>query len=93
MLLVVQFVSTNGREVGTASQEEVKLGVGYTINGEELPFGMMPSTLEDLASVEVVYESTCQALCVGELRHVTLLAVIVCSHAWLEDFHCQVPHL
>lgn len=56
----------HGREVGAASQEEVKLGVGYTINGEELPFGMMPSTLEDLASVEVVYESTCAKRCVWE---------------------------
>jgi len=37
--------------------DEVKIGVAYKINGETLPMGMMPSTLEQLEAVEVVYES------------------------------------
>lgn len=37
--------------------EEVKIGVAYSINGEVLKPGQMPSTLEDLAAVEVIYES------------------------------------
>ena len=37
--------------------DEIKLGVAYKINGETLPYGAMPSTLENLAKVEVVYES------------------------------------
>jgi len=37
--------------------DEVKIGVAYKINGEQLPLGVMPSTLEDLEKVEVVYET------------------------------------
>lgn len=37
--------------------DEVKIGVAYKINGERLPPGMMPSTLEDLENVEVEYET------------------------------------
>lgn len=36
--------------------ETVRLGVGYKIRGELLPEGTMPSSLEHLAEVEVVYE-------------------------------------
>jgi adenylosuccinate synthase len=39
------------------SLDEVKLGVGYEINGKRLPDGQMPSRLEDLAQVKVIYES------------------------------------
>lgn len=41
--------------------EEVKIGVAYKINGERLPLGSMPSTLEELAKVEVEYESASRA--------------------------------
>jgi adenylosuccinate synthase len=37
--------------------DEVKIGVAYKINGERLPKGAMPSTLIDLAKVEVEYET------------------------------------
>ena len=37
--------------------KEVKIGVAYKINGKVLPPGAMPSTLESLKAVEVVYES------------------------------------
>ena len=37
--------------------DEVKLGVAYKVNGQRLPPGMMPSTLDDLEAVEVEYES------------------------------------
>jgi hypothetical protein len=35
------------------------LGVAYKIDGRVLAPGVMPSTLEELERVEVVYESTC----------------------------------
>jgi len=34
----------------------VKIGTKYKVNGETLPYGMMPSTLDGLARVEVEYE-------------------------------------
>jgi len=37
--------------------KEIKIGVAYTINGERLPYGFMPSTLDGLGKVEVEYES------------------------------------
>jgi adenylosuccinate synthase len=37
--------------------DEVKIGVSYSIDGKELPFGEMPSTLENLGKVTVNYES------------------------------------
>lgn len=37
--------------------ESIQIGVGYSIGGERLGAGAMPSTLEDLARVEVIYES------------------------------------
>ena len=37
--------------------DEIKLGVAYKINGEILPYGAMPASLENLAKVEVVYET------------------------------------
>ena len=37
--------------------EEVRIGVAYRLDGELLPPGAFPSTLEDLARVEVVYET------------------------------------
>lgn len=37
--------------------DEIKLGVAYEINGERLKPGQMPSTLEDLGRVQVIYES------------------------------------
>jgi len=37
--------------------DEIKLGVSYSINGQLLKPGQMPSTIEDLAKVEVNYES------------------------------------
>lgn len=36
--------------------DTVKIGVAYKIRGETLAPGAMPSTLEDLTAVEVVYE-------------------------------------
>ncbi|KAH9256851.1 adenylosuccinate synthase [Batrachochytrium salamandrivorans] len=39
------------------SLKEVKLGVAYEIDGKVLPNGQMPSRLEDLAKVKVVYET------------------------------------
>jgi adenylosuccinate synthase len=55
--------------------EEIRIGVAYKIRGETLPPAAMPSTLEDLAAVEVVYESewcrvaaavaSCFCTCVG----------------------------
>lgn len=36
---------------------EVKIGVGYTLDGALLPAGSYPSTLEDLSRVDVVYET------------------------------------
>lgn len=35
----------------------VVAGVAYKLNGETLPDGMMPSTLDALGAVEVVYET------------------------------------
>jgi adenylosuccinate synthase len=37
--------------------DEVRIGTHYKLRDQELPTGMMPSLLEDLAQVEVVYES------------------------------------
>ena len=37
----------------------LRLGVAYKLRGQLLPAGAMPSTLEDLAAVEVVYEGAC----------------------------------
>jgi adenylosuccinate synthase len=37
--------------------DEIKIGVAYEIDGKRLPLGAMPSTLDDLESVEVVYET------------------------------------
>ena len=37
--------------------EEVKIGVAYKLNGQRLPRGAMPATLEDLGRVEVEYET------------------------------------
>lgn len=37
--------------------EELKIAVAYHLNGQRLPIGSMPSTLEDLAKVEVEYET------------------------------------
>ena len=37
--------------------DEVRIGVAYIINGQRLLPGQMPSTLEELASVEVEYET------------------------------------
>jgi adenylosuccinate synthase len=39
--------------------ETIKIGVAYKIDGVELGWGAMPSMLEDLAKVEVVYEGAC----------------------------------
>ena len=37
--------------------KEIKIGVGYKVNGVALAPGQMPSALEDLAAVEVQYET------------------------------------
>ncbi len=37
--------------------KEVKIGIAYKINGKRLDDGVMPSTLEELAKVEVEYET------------------------------------
>jgi len=36
--------------------ETLRIGVAYKLRGQVLPWGAMPSTLEDLSQVEVVYE-------------------------------------
>jgi hypothetical protein len=38
----------------------VKIGVAYKVDGRVLAPGQMPSTLDGLKAVEVVYESTCR---------------------------------
>lgn len=40
-----------------SSFDEVKIGTHYEINGKKLRHGEMPSTLDRLAKVEVIYES------------------------------------
>ncbi len=37
--------------------EEIRVGVSYSIDGQTLPYGAMPSTLEELAKVQVQYET------------------------------------
>ena len=37
--------------------EELRIGVGYKLRGQLLAPGQVPSVLEDLAAVEVVYET------------------------------------
>jgi len=37
--------------------DEIKIGKEYKIDGEVLPYGMMPSTLDGLGKVEVEYET------------------------------------
>ena len=37
--------------------DELRIGVGYKLNGQLLPPGSFPGLLEDLAEVEVVYET------------------------------------
>ena len=37
--------------------DEIRIGVSYSINGQRLSPGQMPSTLEDLSAVEVEYET------------------------------------
>jgi len=37
--------------------ETIKIGTHYTLNGKTLPAGLMPSSLEELGSVQVHYES------------------------------------
>ena len=46
----------------------VRIGVGYSLRGAVLPPGAMPSTLEDLAAVEVVYEGEREAAAVAGAR-------------------------
>lgn len=40
-----------------AAIKEIKIGVAYKLDGKVLPAGVIPDTLEELAQVEVVYES------------------------------------
>lgn len=37
--------------------DEVKIGTHYTVDGEDLPVGMMPANLADLGRVQVKYET------------------------------------
>jgi adenylosuccinate synthase len=37
--------------------DEIKIGTSYSVNGQELPFGQMPSTLAGLGEVTVNYET------------------------------------
>ncbi|CAE7900021.1 unnamed protein product [Symbiodinium sp. KB8] len=37
--------------------DEIRIGVGYKINGQRLPYGAMPAQLDELAAVEVEYET------------------------------------
>jgi len=39
------------------SLDEIKIGIHYKLNGHVLPRGYMPSNLEELAQIEVEYES------------------------------------
>lgn len=56
--LVNGYASINVTKLDVLDQlEEVRIGVAYTLNGQTLPPGMMPSTLEELAAVEVEYET------------------------------------
>jgi adenylosuccinate synthase len=40
-----------------SSLKEIKIGVGYKLRGKMLSPGMMPSTLDQLANVDIVYET------------------------------------
>lgn len=37
--------------------DEVKIGVAYEVNGQRLPRGFFPSTLEDLKQAKVIYKT------------------------------------
>ena len=52
------FTSLNVTKLDVLDElEELKIGVGYNLNGVALAPGQMPSVLDDLAAVEVVYET------------------------------------
>jgi adenylosuccinate synthase len=52
------FTSLNVTKLDVLDElEELKIGVGYKLNGVALAPGQMPSVLDDLAAVEVVYET------------------------------------
>lgn len=51
------FTSLNVTKLDVLDElETIRIGIAYKINGQELGWGQMPSTLQDLAKVEVVYE-------------------------------------
>lgn len=60
------------------------MGVAYTIRGQKLPLGSMPSTLEDLEAVEVEYECT-GVFCYGKSTH-SLVNLGDCI------LNCSYPH-
>jgi adenylosuccinate synthase len=56
--LLNQYSSINLTKLDVMSgMKEVKIGTHYTIDGERLPPGLMPSTMETLANVDIVYET------------------------------------
>jgi adenylosuccinate synthase len=53
-----QFSSLNLTKLDVLDDlDEVKIGVAYELNGQTLPKGSFPSSLEDLANVKVIYET------------------------------------
>lgn len=54
--MINNFSSFNVTKLDVLSHlKEIKLGVKYTIDGKEIKY--MPATLEELAKVEIVYET------------------------------------
>lgn len=54
--MINQYTSLNLTKLDVLSNlKEIKIGVGYKLNGQSIDY--MPSTLEELAQVEVEYET------------------------------------
>jgi len=52
------YTSLNITKLDVLSElKEIKIGKAYTLNGKQLPPGLMPSQLADLEKVQVVYET------------------------------------
>lgn len=68
-------------------------GVGYKLRGQRLPLGAMPSTLEELAAVEVEYESACaRPHTPASLRRPPHALPPCASAAWVEAGHQPGSH-
>ena len=59
--------------------EVIRIGASYKLRGELLPPGTMPSALEDLADVEVVYEGECARVATWQADSTHVLLLLCCS--------------